>query len=321
MTLLYTDPGFLDHDTGRHPENAKRLEHITARLEDQKLIEACTLPRWEPASVEQLSLVHGGDYIAEVAKTANQGGGQLDPDTVVSRASYDVARRAAGAAMDAVRRVLDGDDATALCLVRPPGHHALPSKAMGFCLFNNVAIAARYARRQGLDRVLIVDWDVHHGNGTQDIFWKDGTVGFFSIHRWPFYPGSGRASETGAGDGLGATVNVPVEFGTGRDKYFDQFRSKLEALAGTIKPQLVLISAGFDAHRDDPIGSLGLTTEDFGELTAFVCQLAQEHCGGKTVSLLEGGYNPSKLAESVELHLRGLMETSKKSAARDKAGN
>jgi len=312
MTLLYTDPCFLDHDTGRHPENADRLRHITARLKDEKLIERCTQPKWQAATVEQLATIHGRDYIGEVEKTAVRGGGQMDPDTVVSRASYDVARRAAGAAIDAVQRVLAGEDTTALCLVRPPGHHALVAKAMGFCLFNNVAVAAIHARRQGLDRVLIVDWDVHHGNGTQDIFWRDGTVGFFSIHRWPFYPGSGRVSETGAGDGLGATVNVPVEFGTPREKYFDQFRSQLEALADKLKPQLVLVSAGFDAHRDDPIGSLGLTTEDFGELTAFVCQLAQEHCGGKVVSLLEGGYNPTRLAESVDLHLRGLLEASEK---------
>jgi acetoin utilization deacetylase AcuC-like enzyme len=312
MTLLYTDPCFLEHDTGRHPENATRLKYITARLEEQKLIERCTRPKWQPASVEQIAAIHRRDYIGEVEKTAIRGGGQLDPDTVVSKASYEVARQAAGAAVDAVQRVLAGEDTTALCLVRPPGHHALVGKAMGFCLFNNIAVAAQHARRQGLDRVLIVDWDVHHGNGTQDIFWNDGTVGFFSIHRFPFYPGSGRASETGAGDGLGATVNVPVEFGTPREKYFDRFRSQLEALADKLKPQLVLISAGFDAHRDDPIGSLGLATEDFGELTAFVCQLAQAHCGGKVVSLLEGGYNPNRLAESVELHLRGLLEASEK---------
>jgi len=312
MTLLYTDPCFLEHETGRHPENATRLKYITARLEEQKLIERCTRPKWQPASVEQIAAIHRRDYIGEVEKTAIRGGGQLDPDTVVSKASYEVARQAAGAAVDAVQRVLAGEDTTALCLVRPPGHHALVGKAMGFCLFNNIAVAAQHARRQGLDRVLIVDWDVHHGNGTQDIFWNDGTVGFFSIHRFPFYPGSGRASETGAGDGLGATVNVPVEFGTPREKYFDRFRSQLEALADKLKPQLVLISAGFDAHRDDPIGSLGLATEDFGELTAFVCQLAQAHCGGKVVSLLEGGYNPNRLAESVELHLRGLLEASEK---------
>ncbi len=311
MTLLYTDPCFLDHDTGQHPENSRRLTHITARLQEQKLIEACTRPQWKPATAEQVSLVHGRDYIVEVEKAANRGGERLDPDTVVSPASYRVALQAAGASLDAVRRVMSGEDTTALCLVRPPGHHALPAKAMGFCLFNNVAIAASYARQQGLDRVLIVDWDVHHGNGTQDIFWKDGTVGFFSIHRWPFYPGTGQDTETGTGDGLGATVNVPTEFGTPREKYFDQFRSKLEALSGKIKPQLVLISAGFDAHRDDPIGSLGLTTEDFGKLTEFVCQLAQQHCEGKVVSLLEGGYNPNKLAESVELHLRSLLKYSK----------
>jgi acetoin utilization deacetylase AcuC-like enzyme len=204
--------------------------------------------------------------------------------------------------------VLAGEDRTALCLVRPPGHHALADYAMGFCLFNNVAIAARVAiDEHDLERVLVVDWDVHHGNGTQDTFYADGRVGYFSAHRWPFYPGSGAADETGIGAGLGATRNLPLEFGTPRATYRDRFRRELEDFAARIRPQLVLVSAGFDAHRDDPIGSLGLEVEDFAELTQMVLDVASVHAGGRVVSLLEGGYNPPILAECVAAHLGRLI--------------
>ncbi len=313
MTLLYTDPVFLEHDTGQHPEHARRLEHITARLESQKRLAACARVKWEAASVDQIALVHDRRYIGQIDELAQRGGGRPDVDTVVSPASYRVALRAAGAAIDAARRVIVGEDRNALCLVRPPGHHALREDAMGFCLFNNVAVAASYAQKtENIERILIIDWDVHHGNGTQDMFWENGSVGFFSIHRFPFYPGTGRDTETGAGKGAGATCNVPVTFGTLREKYFDMFRTQLDAFAKRIRPQLVLVSAGFDSHREDPIGSLGLHTEDFAEMSQFVCDLAASHCEGKLVSLLEGGYNPQRLAESVELHLENLIQNSAK---------
>jgi acetoin utilization deacetylase AcuC-like enzyme len=309
MTLLYYDQRFLDHDTGRHPEQPERLRQIMARLEASGLAAACVRPAWEAASRGRLEFVHERAHIDHIAALAERGGGHIDSDTLVSPASYDVAALAVGAACDAVRRVLSGEAKSALCLSRPPGHHAVPERAMGFCLFNNVAIAARAARDEhGVDRVLIVDWDVHHGNGTQDIFYADGRVGFLSIHRWPFYPGSGDADETGAGDGLGATVNLPVTFGTPRETYRERFAIALEKLAGRIKPQLVLVSAGFDAHRADPIGSLGLEVEDYAELTRMVREVANIHAGGRIVSVLEGGYNPPVLAECVEAHLRGLME-------------
>jgi len=308
MTLLYTDPVFLEHDTGAHPENAGRLRAIAERLEQANLVAACEQPAWDAVSTERLTRVHGKPYRDYIEQAAREGGGMLDPDTIVSRRSYEAAVRAAGAACDAVDRVLAGEDATALCLVRPPGHHALPNRAMGFCLFNNIAIAARAAvADHELDRVLVIDWDVHHGNGTQDIFYEDEQIGFFSIHRWPFYPGTGAASETGAGAGLGATRNLPIEYGTPRSEYFDHFRSGLEQFAAKIKPQLVLLSAGFDSHWLDPVGSLSLESEDFAELTNFVRDVAAAHSGGRLVSLLEGGYNPQALAESVELHLRGLL--------------
>ncbi|HEX5444433.1 MAG TPA: histone deacetylase [Pirellulales bacterium] len=313
MTLLYYDPVFLQHGSQSHPERPLRLTTAIEHLERAGLVAQCTRPQWQAISPERLARAHDLDYAVEVQRFAQAGGGQIESDTVVSPASYDVALCAAGAACDAVDRVVRGEAKTALCLVRPPGHHALQASVMGFCLFNNIAIAARTAIAElGLDRVLVVDWDVHHGNGTQDAFWRDEQVGFLSIHRWPFYPGTGRASETGGGPGLGTTLNLPIEFGAARDKYLDSFRSGLENLAARIKPQLVLLSAGFDSHRTDPIGSLGLETEDFAPLTQAVLDVADAYAGGKLVSVLEGGYNPQALAESVEVHLDELLRRGKK---------
>jgi acetoin utilization deacetylase AcuC-like enzyme len=309
MTLLYYDPLFLQHDTGNHPENAGRLIPIVRQFDMPPYARATRAENWEPASTTQLELVHGADHIARVQAVAQRGGGNLDPDTVLSRASFDAARLAAGAVCDAVSQVVRGADHSALCLVRPPGHHALPSRAMGFCLFGNIAVGARWAIRElGLDRVLVVDWDVHHGNGTQDVFWRDSQVGFFSMHRYPFYPGSGAAGETGQGAGLGTTHNLPVRFGTPRADQLAAFRFELEEFANEIRPQLVLISAGFDSHRDDPVGSLGLESEDFSTLTEAVLDVAAVHAEGRVVSVLEGGYNPTALAACVGLHLEELLE-------------
>ena len=309
MTLLYYNPKFLEHDTGHHPEQPERLRHIVSHLGAAGLLATCERPAWEPAPRERLERVHEPGYVDRIGATAAHGGGRLDPDTVVSPASFDVARLAAGAACDAVDRVLAGAAKTALCLVRPPGHHALAERAMGFCLFKNIAVAACVAREEHqLERVLIVDWDVHHGNGTQDTFYADGQVGFFSVHRWPFYPGTGAADETGTGAGAGATRNLPVAFGTPRKTYLERFRRELENFAARIRPQLVLVSAGFDAHAADPIGSLGLEVEDFAELTRMVCDVAAFHSAGRVVSLLEGGYNPPVLAECVAAHLRELTQ-------------
>ena len=309
MTLLYTSPIFLEHDTGRHPECAERLRAITRQLEASGLAAACQAVTWQPATEDELRLVHGADYPEVIRVSSLRGGGRIEVDTVVSVRSFDAAALAAGAVVDAVRRVVAGPERAALCLVRPPGHHALPSGPMGFCLFNNVAIGARLAVRElGLNRVLIVDWDVHHGNGTQEMFYTDPQVGFFSIHRWPFYPGTGAADETGGGPGLGTTLNLPIEFGVSRVDYLAVFRNRLETFADRLRPELVMISAGFDAHREDPVGSLGLESEDFAALTDTVVQIAATHAGGRIVSALEGGYHPARLAESVETHLRRLSE-------------
>ncbi len=308
MTLLYADPRFLNHDTGAHPESAVRLEQITARLNALGLAEKCGRPTWAPAADARLLAVHSSDHLAKLAALARRGGGTLDSDTVMSAASFDVARLAVGAACDAVSRVVSGEDSTALCLVRPPGHHALSHRAMGFCLLGNVAIAARAAIEvQGLERVLIVDWDVHHGNGTQAMFYDDPRVGYFSVHRWPFYPGTGARDETGQGDGLGFTCNLPLPFGTARREHLTRFADELTDFAVRTRPQLVLVSAGFDSHAADPVGSLGLETEDFAELTRTVLAVAQDHSAGRVVSVLEGGYNPPVLADCVATHLEGLL--------------
>ena len=309
MTLLYYDPIFLEHETGRHPERAQRLLQVVRHLERTGLDQKCQRPEWKPISQQRLARVHSLDYAASVEAFCDGGGGRIEGDTLASPASYQVALKAAGAACDAVERVVRGDDTQALCLVRPPGHHALAAGAMGFCLFNNVATAARVATEElDLDRVLIVDWDVHHGNGTQDAFWEDGKVAYLSIHRWPFYPGTGRADETGGGAGLGTTVNLQVEFGTPRKDYLARFTSELSKLAEKFRPQLVLLSAGFDSHRDDPVGSLGLETEDFEPLTAAVLDVAATHADSRVISVLEGGYNAGVLAGCVEVHLGRLLD-------------
>ena len=310
MKLLYSSPVFLEHETGTHPERALRLTTISRYLEVEGLVQQCRQPQWSPATRQQIGRLHKDAWYDELRDYAEAGGGRIEADTVVSQRSFDAAALAAGAVCDAVGRVVQGEDTTALCLVRPPGHHAVAGGAMGFCLFNNIAIGAKEAIAvHQLDRVLIVDWDVHHGNGTQDMFWTDEQVGFLSIHRWPFYPGSGEGDETGSGQGLGTTRNLPIEYGTSRADYLAQFANELADFASRVKPQLVLVSAGFDAHRQDPIGSLQLETEDFAELTQMVKQIAAEHAGGRLISVLEGGYHPARLAESVGLHLAGLLES------------
>ena len=312
MTLLYTDRCFLDHETGLHPERADRIRELPERLERAGLAQRCRLRAFEPVARRQLDRVHSARYTDAMWAFARSGGGDIDSETVVGPASYQVALKAAGSVCDAVEQLVEGEDTQALCLVRPPGHHALVNRAMGFCLFNNVAIAAKTAIDElELDRVMIVDWDIHHGNGTQDMFWEDPQVGFFSIHRWPFYPGSGDRDETGGGPGLGTTVNLPVEFGISRKDYITLFSDQLDRFAAKIRPQMVFVSAGFDSHRRDPIGNLGLETEDFGLLTEAVLDVADTHADGKLVSVLEGGYNPDALAECVEIHLATMLDRRK----------
>ncbi|HEY4759377.1 MAG TPA: histone deacetylase [Thermoguttaceae bacterium] len=312
MTLLYTDPRFLSHETGSHPECAARIRAIPKRLEKAGLLAKCRRPEFQPVARQHLARVHSPTYIDEIYAFAKSGGGHVEADTIVSPASYDVALLATGCVCDAAERIIRGEDSQALCLVRPPGHHAMASHAMGFCIFNNIAVAARLAIDVlGLSRVLIVDWDVHHGNGTQATFWEDPQVGFLSIHRWPFYPGSGGEDETGGGPGLGFTLNLPISFGTSRRTYLTRFCDGLNGFAAKIKPELVLLSAGFDSHRIDPVGNLGLETEDFVPLTNAVLDVADTYAGGRMVSVLEGGYNPDALADCIAVHLTEMLKRAK----------
>ncbi|HEY8504380.1 MAG TPA: histone deacetylase [Gemmataceae bacterium] len=310
MVLLYSDPLFLKHDTGRHVEVADRLRVVTAHLGAASLAARCTPGTYAPLAEEELTALHSPAMVARVKEVAARGGGRLDPDTVVSPESFEVGRAAAGACVAAAEAVLTGGDPLALCLVRPPGHHATPTRSMGFCLFNNVALAARHALTAfGLSRILIVDWDVHHGNGTQDCFYEDPRVMCFSIHRYGmgFYPATGGPDETGRGPGAGYNLNVPVPFGTPPEEYHDLFARALERAAAKIRPELVLVSAGFDAHALDPIGGLTLGAEDFAALTRRVLDVARVHAGGRLVSCLEGGYHLGALAESVAAHLGELL--------------
>jgi acetoin utilization deacetylase AcuC-like enzyme len=311
MVLLYASDLFLEHHTGRgHPERAERLSVALDHLRRTKLMERCEHGQWSPLDEKMLEAVHDSGLVKQIRQLAEHGGGRIDADTVASPRSYEVATSAAGAAAAAVDAVLKQPGRRAFCLIRPPGHHATATKAMGFCLFNNIALAAQHAITQHkLDRILIVDWDVHHGNGTQDLFYSDPRVMFFSIHRYPFYPGTGAESETGAGPGLGFNRNEPITFGTPRAEYRDRFERALAESANKIRPQLVLISAGFDAHADDPIGSLGLQIDDFVSMTQSVIDVADANCDGRIVSMLEGGYNVTILAACIEAHLLKLLES------------
>jgi acetoin utilization deacetylase AcuC-like enzyme len=298
VVTLYTDRRMIDHRVpGRHPERPERLQAILRQLERLGYTNTCPAGKVREVTREELLRVHRPDYIVEVEALEARGGGSLDPDTWVFPKSLLAARLAAGAAVAAVSDVMGGTDRRALCLVRPPGHHARPGDGMGFCIYANVALAAAEAlARFQLRSVLIVDFDVHHGNGTQEIFYDSARVGFLSIHRYPFYPGTGARDETGTGSGLGHTLNIPLPHETQRTRYHAAFRAGLHTLADKIKPELVLISAGFDAHAEDPVGDLGLEVEDFETLTKEIVEVAETHAKGRIVSVLEGGYNVPILA-------------------------
>jgi len=306
-TDLITSDRFLLHETYGHPERPERLRAIQERLRQAKLLEGRAVLEPEPASVETLALIHDRAYIAEIEAFARAGGGWLDPDTYVCRESYEVALLAVGAAVQAVDRVGDGQSRRVFALVRPPGHHAEPRRAMGFCLFNNIAVAAQYALVcRGLSRVAILDWDVHHGNGTQTAFYETDTVLFISLHQWPLYPGTGRGDEIGRGRGFGYTLNLPLRPGTGDEGYRELFDQVIGPRLAQYRPELLLVSAGFDAHRLDPLASMDVTEFGFAGMAVRARRWADELCGGRLALVLEGGYNLTALAASVEATLRAL---------------
>jgi acetoin utilization deacetylase AcuC-like enzyme len=308
VVTLYTDRRMIDHRVpGRHPERPERLQAILRQLERVGYTNTCPAGKVREVTRDELLRVHRPEYLREADALEARGGGSLDPDTWVFPNSMLAARLAAGAVIAAVSDVMGGADRRALCLVRPPGHHARPGDGMGFCIYANVSLAAAEAlARFQLRSVLIVDFDVHHGNGTQEIFYDSAQVGFLSIHRYPFYPGTGAKDETGTGPGLGHTLNIPLPHETPRAQYHAAFRAGLHALADKMKPELVFISAGFDAHAEDPVGDLGLEVEDFETLTKEIVEVAEAHAKGRIVSVLEGGYNVPILAGCVATHLHAL---------------
>jgi len=309
-TGLVYHPAYLDHDMGAgHPESPNRLRAILQQLERSGT--AGRVRKIEPRKAEDewITQIHSPSYVAAL-NTHQPASGRvaLDADTSMSRGSLPAAYLAAGGALAAVDAIMRGDVEHAFCAVRPPGHHAETARAMGFCLFNNVAIAARYVQKKyGLSRVLIVDWDVHHGNGTQHSFEQDPSILFFSTHQYPHYPGTGRATERGTGAGEGFTINVPMEAGDGDDEYHAIFLNVLLPAAEAFKPEFVMISAGFDAHRDDPLASMGLTEAGYSDLTGLVVGIAKRHAQGRLLSALEGGYNLTALGASVDAHLKVLL--------------
>lgn len=296
-TGIVYHPDYLKHVTGYHPERKERLLSIISYLKETGMIENLELIEPRFASLEEIRYIHSKEYI-ETARKYSQLEMKLDSDTVLCKDSYDVALLAAGGAITAVDSVLDKFKSS-FALVRPPGHHAMPGRGMGFCIFNNIAIAARHAQKRGKKRVLIVDWDVHHGNGTQDAFYDDPSVLYFSTHEYPHYPGTGWLDQTGTGKGEGYNINVPLPAGTDDSGFIAAFEEILVPAAREFHPDIVLISAGQDACNDDGLADMKMSVNGFSVLASIVVSIARESCGGKVAAVLEGGYDLDLLAHSV----------------------
>ena len=306
---LLTHPSYMEHYCGYyHPEQPSRLAAIHEELKKSGLWEAAVhiIPR--EAGTQDLLLCHTAEHIDRVQNAALLGR-PLDPDTGTSHESWEAALRAVGAGFSAADAIAAGEIQTAFCAVRPPGHHATPERSMGFCLFNNIALCARYIQRHhGIKRVAIVDFDAHHGNGTQEIFFEDGSVFYASIHQWPLFPGTGDRIEIGRGQGKGTTLNCPVEAGSGMEEFAGALDGEILPALDGFGPDILLVSAGFDSHREDPLTDLGLGSSDFGRMTSILREFAQRKCGGRLISFLEGGYNLGALARSVRAHVKALAK-------------
>jgi acetoin utilization deacetylase AcuC-like enzyme len=295
------DERYLLHDMGHHPESPDRLRVIYETLGANEMDGLFVDIPPRAAIKDEIEAVHAPAYVDRVAETAGKAHVRLDPDTSTCPASYEAAIWAVGGVLETIDAVVDGRMDNAMALVRPPGHHAERATAMGFCLFNNIAIGARHAqRRHGLSRILIVDWDLHHGNGTQNTFYDENEIVYFSTHQYPFYPGTGAANEIGHGEGEGYTVNVPLSSGCGDSEYANIFTHILRPIALKYQPQLILVSAGFDPHYRDPLGSMRVTETGFARLMNILKEIAQPTCSGRVVLTLEGGYDLTALRESVK---------------------
>jgi len=306
-TLVLSHESYLAHDTGSyHPECPDRLRSVLKALE-QNALSGLVREDAPEATAAEIARAHPGTYVADLlAAVPEQGLRHIDPDTVVSPGSGEAVMRAAGAVVRAVNAVAKGEADNAFCAVRPPGHHAESNRPMGFCLFNNVVVGALHARAvHGHDRVAVVDFDVHHGNGTQEMFWNDAAAFYASTHQFPFYPGTGSLRERGVHNNV---VNVPLAAGDRGDVFRGRFADELLPALTAFRPDFILISAGFDAHKDDPLGQLGLTDADFAWATAALMDVARKTCGGRVVSVLEGGYNLDALADCVTAHVETLKD-------------
>lgn len=301
----------MEHDTGsEHPESADRMMAISNHLKSTDVYRKVQKVDPRSATLAELKYVHPEYYVRDIESKCSSGVTILNGgDTIISAESYSVALQAAGGSIKAVEMIFEDKLTNVFCAIRPPGHHAERDLAMGFCLFNNAAIAAKVAQAKfDIDRIIILDWDVHHGNGTQHIFETDPTVHYISLHQFPFYPGTGAKEETGSGDGLGATSNFPLDAGSGDEIYMDIIKNSVSDILMEFNPDFIILSAGFDAHILDPLGNMKISTGCFAEMTGVITDLAAETCKGKLLSILEGGYHFQALSESVELHLMKLKE-------------
>ncbi|MDQ7782240.1 MAG: histone deacetylase [Desulfomonilaceae bacterium] len=307
-TGIVRDPVYLQHDMGSfHPESPERLRVIYEMIDQSPLKLNLTEIPVRQATIDELSDNHDRRYVERIAATEGRLSTFLDPDTSTCAYSWEAASKAVGGIFNLLDAMMDGRIRNGFALVRPPGHHAEHHRAMGFCLFNNVALAARYAiNGQGMERVAVVDWDLHHGNGTQNSFYTDPKVLFLSTHQFPHYPGTGRIAEVGNGPGEGFTVNVPLGLGAGDAEYVTVFHSVVAPLLEAYKPELILVSAGFDAHRNDPLGGMRLTEAGYEQMVRILMHLAKDLCSGRLVLTLEGGYDLAALRDSVELILSSL---------------